>query len=145
MSTDKNLVIQIQAHYPKIYLACHSEHSKSRSSASSLSNRDMIILAHLYDGQLTTNKALAGHLKLAPSTLSEALNNLVALQMLIVSVDAEDERKSHYQLSVQGEKALQDSSVLDTQKLQQLLNKLSATQQQQVVEGLRLLADASKQ
>ncbi|MCJ8340729.1 MAG: MarR family winged helix-turn-helix transcriptional regulator [Pseudomonadales bacterium] len=145
MNIDTNLVIQIQAHYPKIYFACHSEHNSSRSSASGLSNRDMSILAHLYDGQLTYNKALAAHLKVAPSTMSEALNNLVALQMLVVSVDAEDERKSHYRLSVLGEKALQDSSVLDTQKLQRLLNKLSATQQQQVVEGLRLLADAARQ
>ena len=143
MNTDVNLVIQIQAHYPKIYLACHSEHSKSRSSASSLSNRDMTILAHLYDGQLTHNKQLAAHLKVAPSTMSEALNNLVALQMLVVSVDAEDERKSRYRLSALGEKALQESSVLDSQKLQQLLNKLSATEQQQVVQGLRLLADAT--
>jgi len=145
MSTDANPVIQIQALYPKIYLACHSEHSKSRSSTRSLSNRDMTILAHLYDTQLTYNKQLAAHLKVAPSTLSEALNNLVALKMLVVSVDEEDERKSRYRLSALGEKALQESSVLNTQKLQQLLDKLTATEQQQVVEGLRLLADASHQ
>ncbi|EPJ50037.1 MAG: hypothetical protein OFPI_21030 [Osedax symbiont Rs2] len=145
MSTDANLVIQIQAHYPKIYLACHSEHSKSRSNASSLSNRDMTILAHLYDGQLCYNKQLAAHLKIAASTMSEALNNLVALKLLQITVDQEDQRKSRYQLSALGEKALQDSSVLDSQKLQQLLNKLSATEQQQVVEGLRLLADATNQ
>lgn len=134
-------VLKIQSLYPKIYLACHQDHIKARSSKQSISNRDTIILAHLLDGKLSYNKELAQHLKVAASTMSEALNHLVSLKLVQCSVDTEDERRTKYCLTPQGQLALQDSSVLNTSKLTNILDKLTEQEQIKVINGLQLLAD----
>ena len=72
--------------------------------------------------------------------MSEALNNLVALELVQYRVDCEDERRSKYSLTKKGQLALQDSSVLNTEKLTNQLNKLTEQEQLKDIEGLRLLS-----
>ena len=72
-------VTEIQMLYPRIYMACHTEHTKARSSEVKLSARDSSILAHLSVKELTRSGPLAKHLDVAASTLSEALQYLVSL------------------------------------------------------------------
>ncbi|MCJ8314048.1 MAG: winged helix-turn-helix transcriptional regulator [Saccharospirillaceae bacterium] len=139
-STIKNNVLKIQSLYPKIYFACHQDHIKARSSTHKVSNRDNIILAHLFEGNLSYNKELAQHLNVSTATMSQALNNLVVLEFVQYVVDDNDERRSKYSLTTKGQLALQDSSVLNTEKLTNQLNKLTEQEQLKVIEGLRLLA-----
>ena len=139
---DEN-VLEIQSLYPKIYLACHLAHQNARSSSLNISNRDCIILAHLFDGKLSYNKQLAQHLNVAPSTMSEALNHLVSLKLVEYCVDAEDQRRTKYRLTAQGQDALQASSVLNTSKLTNIIDKLSKEEQDTVIKGLRLLAGST--
>jgi len=98
-------------------------------------------LAHLLDGKLSYNKELAQHLKVASSTMSEALNHLVSLKLVQCSVDTENERRTKYFLTLQGQLALQDTSVLNTSKLTDILDRLTEQEQVKVITGLQLLAD----
>ncbi|NQZ33284.1 MAG: winged helix-turn-helix transcriptional regulator [Oceanospirillaceae bacterium] len=142
MSNIENNVLQIQVLYPKIYFACHQQHSKAKSAKGQLTDRDLNILVHIFDGKYRYNKELANHLNVAPSTMSEALNHLVALKVLLTKIDDNDQRRTRYLLTDAGRTALQESSVLDSNKLTKMLNKLNAEQQTQVLQGLQLLADA---
>ncbi len=73
------LVSEIQRLYPQIYLACHVDHVRARSTEWRLSARDSALLSHLDRKTGTSPKALAAHLGVASSTLSAAIARLVDL------------------------------------------------------------------
>ncbi len=133
-------VTEIQRLYPQIYLACHVEHVKARSNDAGISARDASILAHLSLTDYQRPRQLAGHLNISASTLSEALHHLASLGLVNHRVDADDERKVLFRLTESGLAAMKQASVLDSAKLQALVDKLSADEQRAVVTGLRLLA-----
>jgi DNA-binding MarR family transcriptional regulator len=136
-------VTEIQMLYPRIYMACHTEHTKARSSEVQLSARDSSILAHLSVKELTRPGPLAKHLDVAPSTLSEALHNLVSLGYVSSKTDPNDERRTEFKLTANGISAMKASSVLDSQKVAAVLNRLKPEERMCAIEGLRLLADAA--
>ena len=136
-------VTEVQRLYPRIYLACHVHHVKARSNAHSLSARDSTILAHVEADQWTSPSRLAGHLGITPGTLSEATTKLEELGYLDINVDPNDERRRRLRLTSKGVEAMKGASVLDTERLSALMTRLSEDERQQVVDGLRLLADAA--
>lgn len=136
-------VTDLQLLYPRIYMACHVDHVRARSSESRISARDSGILAHLSVRDFRGPGKLAKHLRVSASTLSEALHNLVALGYVEFKVDQRDERRTEFRLSDKGLAAMKSSSVLDPKKVAALLKKLSPQKRGQVVEGLRILADAA--
>lgn len=143
MSDLEAQVTEIQMLYPRIYMSCHTEHVKARSSEVQLSARDSSILAHLSVKALTRPSALAKHLDVAPSTLSEALHNLVGLGYVKAKTDPDDERRTEFSLTPKGVSAMKAASVLDSQKVATVLNRLSPEDRTRAIEGLRLLADAA--
>jgi DNA-binding MarR family transcriptional regulator len=136
-------VTEIQMLYPRIYMACHTYHTKARSSEVQLSARDSSILAHLSVKELTRPGALAKHLDVAASTLSEALHNLVSLGYVNSKIDPNDERRTEFKLTTKGVLAMKVSSVLDSQKVTTVLDRLTPDQRTNAIKGLRLLADAA--
>ncbi len=136
-------VTEIQRLYPRIYLACHVQHVKARSNAHSLSARDSTILAHVGADQWESPSRLARHLGITLGTLSEATTKLEELGYLEVTVDPNDERRRRLRLTTRGVEAMKGASVLDTERLKALVKRLSEEERQQVVHGLRLLADAA--
>ena len=136
-------VTEIQMLYPRIYMACHSEHTKARSSEVQLSVRDSSILAHLSVKEFARPGALAKHLDVAASTLSEALHNLVSLGYVSSKTDPSDERRTDFKLTPKGISAMKAASVLNSQKVAAILDRLTPAQRSQAIEGLRLLADAA--
>jgi DNA-binding MarR family transcriptional regulator len=138
-----DFVTEIQMLYPRIYMACHEDHMRARSSETKLSSRDSSILAHLNVKKLRSPGNLAKHLEVTPSTLSEALHNLVSLGYVSFKSDPEDQRKTEFKLTAKGLEAMKSSSVLNSEKLATILGRLEPDEQQRAVEGLRLLADAT--
>lgn len=139
----KNRALQIQMLYPRIYMACHVEHIKRRSSDEQISARDAAILAHLTETYFQSPKNLAAHMNIAASTMSEALHHLVSLGFAKFVTNENDGRQTIFSLTQKGKTAIAESSVLDGKKLEILLATIPESDQQKVVEGLKLLADAA--
>lgn len=133
-------ILEIQRCFPRIYMACHQQHERGKSNATQLSGRDATLLAHLSTEEFMSPSRLAKHMNISQATLSEALAKLIELGYVTSRVDDNDGRRQQLTLTIKGNRALADSSVLDSEKLQLLLHQLDENQRQQALHGLRLLA-----
>lgn len=135
----------IQYAYPQVYLACHTRHERKRSTVHRLSARDSAILAHLDSRLPTTPTRLAAHLGVARSTLSEALKRLTSL-----GYTAQARRKGlagerggvAILLTSKGATAMQETSVLEGERLRSVLKRLTAGELRTVARGMSLLGAA---
>jgi DNA-binding MarR family transcriptional regulator len=136
----------VQVSFPQIYLACHTRHSRKRSTEHRLSARDAAILAHLDRWSPITPARLATHLGIAPSTLSEALKRLAALGFVSTPVEAgRARRRVSVILTEAGAAAISDTSVLETPRLEAALSRASQRELKAISIGMSTLADACRQ
>ena len=138
-------VFEVQRLFPQIYLACHVDHVRAASTVWDLSSRDSSILAHLESENAISPRALAGHLGVAPSTLSAAIARLSRLGYLISEPLCSDKRRRELRLTARGAKAIASTSVLDEGRVRKLLGWLSAQERAAALRGLQLLAHAARQ
>lgn len=141
--TVKEAAIRVQFAYPKIYLACHSQHQNARTSQAGISQRDASILAHLSRAEAIPQNVLARHLGLAKSTLSEALAWLEKCAYVSREPDDRDPRVVRIRLTDRGQEAMSGGSVLQSERLNLLLEQLSKEDRTRAVDGLELLARAA--
>lgn len=134
----------IQRSYPQIYLACHADHVKAKSTEFRLSARDSSILSHLDVEKPQTASALAAHMGVRPSTFSAAINRLIALGYATRRANPADRRETQLTLSHLGAKAMAATSVLDSSRVAAMLAELDASERIRAIAGLQLLADAAK-
>ena len=134
----------VQTWYPQIYLACHVDHKRHRTTASRISPRDSSLLAHLNERVAVSPAELARHLRIGAPTLSAAIKRLVALGYVSQEADAIDGRRRQLRLTRQGARAMAESSVLETSRVRALLKRLTATERERALEGLALLARAAR-
>lgn len=137
-------VFEVQRLYPQIYLACHTDHVRAVSTKWRISSQDASILVHLDREYGLSPRALAGHLGVAPSTLSAAIARLSELGYLASDPDKTDRRKRELRLTARGAEAIAGTSVLDAQRVQALLNKLKPDERKAALRGLALLAQAAR-
>lgn len=137
MSVD-DVVHAVQRAYPQVYLACHTRHQRKQTTAHRLSQRDASILAHLSASRPVTPTALAAHLGISKSTMSEALKRLVSLGF----AQRATERTAAVLLSPKGRQAVADTSVLETARLRAIIAALSPAEREAVSHGLTTLAQA---
>ncbi|HUL72920.1 MAG TPA: MarR family transcriptional regulator [Vicinamibacterales bacterium] len=138
-------VERVQFAYPQVYYACHTRHARRRSNPFRLSPRDSEILVHLDSRDPMTLSTLARHMDLARSTLSEAVTTLEALGYVTKSAGtAGDRRHIGLVLTSRGVEAVRGSSVLESWRLRAVFGRLTARQRTSVVQGLDLLARASR-
>lgn len=135
----------VQVAYPQIYLACHTRHVRRRSSSTGLSPADSSLLAHLDETRPIRPTALARHLGVAASTLSAAITRLTAHGYIIQHRDDADRRAVGLLLSIKGARAMQASSVLESVRVRRVLERLTAAERARALEGLALLARASRE
>lgn len=130
-------------HYPRIYVACHVDHTARRGQGEAITARDQTILAHVPDAGVRPHD-LAAHLDVAASTLSEALRRLAGMDLVTLDADPLDGRARIVRLTRKGLAALAETSVLDMARITASLMRLSAAERDAVVRGLSLLADAAQ-
>ncbi len=138
------LVGGIQRLYPQIYLACHVDHVRKRSTKWRLSGRDSSILAHLDRKHGTSPKTLARHLSVAPSTLSAAVARLVDLGYVGSRATVLDKRQHELRLTSLGGRAMAATSVLDADRVRALVALLAPEERELAARGLDLLAGAAR-
>ena len=135
----------LQKCYPQIYLACHAQHIRAASTVHQLSARDSSILAHLSPTQPLSAGELAAHMGIGVSTLSAAISRLASLGYLKRESSTSDRRAASLTLTSHGARAMAATSVLDAQRLRALVAKLSPEECRRALEGMELLARASRQ
>ena len=141
--TINDAILKLQAAYPRIYLACHARHQHSRTTPDEISQRDATLLAHLDQQTPLAQAILAEHLGINKSTLSEAIKQLVARGYVERVARTDDERSHFLKLTPAGLMAMSRSSVLETPRLQMLLQQLSSTELATAVAGLEILGRAA--
>lgn len=133
----------VQRVYPQVYLACHTRHQRKRSTAHRLSARDSTILAHLSETERIAPATLAAHLGVARSTLSEALKKLQQRGFVLTSPRMSTAGRrggTDIRLTPRGRSAIADTSVLETERLHELLLSLTAAEHRAITRGMRALA-----
>jgi DNA-binding MarR family transcriptional regulator len=133
-------VRRVQRAYPQIYLACHVDHTTRRRDHG-LSDRDAAVLAHLDELAPVTAGALAKHLGVGPSTVTEAIDRLAAKQLV---ERRRVGRKVELRITPAGVALMQASSVLDADRVSALLDALPEPQRADAVRGIELLATAAR-
>jgi len=136
---------RIQFAYPQIYYACHTRHARKRSNPFHLSARDSEILVHLDTEVPTSLSALARHMDLSASTLSEAVSKLADHGYLTKTPGAgRDRRQVGIVLTPKGTSAVRASSVLEAGRIKRVLRRLPARDINRVVTALMRLAQACR-
>lgn len=138
-----NLVSDVQRYYPQIYLACHADHVRARSTAYRLSAHDSSLLAHLDERTSVPAGKLARHFGVAASTLSAALQRLESLGYLTRTPRARDRRAIELRRTPKGSEAMAATSVLDGKRVAGVLARLRPAERRRAVEGLALFAGAA--
>ena len=138
-------VDRIQFAYPQVYYACHTRHVRRRSGPAAVSTRDSEILVHLDAVRPTTLSELAGHMDLAKSTLSEALKKLESLgHVRKTGRVGGNRREVGIVLTPRGVAVVRASSVLDPERLQAALSRLTRRERDAAIRGLVALAEACR-
>src|SRR6187549_1483998 len=114
-------VFEIQRLYPQVFLACHTQHLRRRSTTWRMSEQDSSLLSHLDARHGMRPGELAAHLGLGAPALSATVARLTRLGYIARSVSSTDRRAAELRLTPQGQAALQATSVLDTGRLAQVL------------------------
>lgn len=135
---------EVQRLYPQIFVACHTDHVRAVSTKWRLSSQDASILVHLEREFGLSPRALAGHLSVAPSTLSAALTRLAKLGYLTNTPNQKDRRKRELRLTARGAEAISATSVLDAERVRIMLSKLGTEEKKKALHGLALLAQAAR-
>ena len=139
----RQLALSVQRSFPKIYLACHIDHVRTKSNRHHLSAHDSSILTHLDETEPVIAGQLARHLGVSNSTLSAALKRLESLGHIARRPVRADRRQFELRLTATGAQAMSESSVLDTQRVLAMLAKLPPAPRRRAVAGLALLAEAA--
>lgn len=134
----------IQMAYPKIYLACHAAHPRAATNAMRVSARDSLILGHLHPRIAMSPTDLARHLGIRASTLTAAIDRLERLGYVERRRGVKDKRQRQLYLGPEGVRAMQASSVLDTELLTELIARLSIAARRDAVRGIEILAGAAR-
>jgi DNA-binding MarR family transcriptional regulator len=141
---DLTLVDIVQQAYPALWHACHVEHrTRGQPHSSGLTDRESGVLAHIgHEG--AEPGPLAEHLGIAKSTLSAHIARLEQLGLVRSEVAPDDQRKRRLQLTDAGRAALRHDAVLDTERVQALLDAIPEAERAAAVHGLATLAAAAR-
>jgi DNA-binding MarR family transcriptional regulator len=131
--------------YPRIYFACHTRHVRDPQTQRLLSRHQASILDHLDELEPTTVMDLATHMGVTAATMSLAIDRLERKGYVVRLRDAKDRRRVHVRLTTAGVRIKGASSVLDPERVQRLMARLSDTDRRRAIEGLGLLAQAAEE
>jgi len=140
------LTDQVQAllaFYPRIYFACHTRHVRDERQHRTLSSHQASVLDHLDELEPTGLLTLAAHMGVTASTMSLMIDRLAQGGYVVRERDAKDGRRVNLRLTRAGVRIKSEKSVLDPERVQAVLDQLTAAERRQAIHGLELLAHAS--
>jgi DNA-binding MarR family transcriptional regulator len=141
MSSDSKRLMDL---YPRIYFACHTRHVRDPKTRRVLSAHQASILDHLDDVEPTGLVQLAHHMGVTASTMSLGIERLVRHGYVLRGRDAKDGRRVNLFLSPAGQRVRDAQSVLDPDRVAQMLRQLSSAERTRALDGLALLAHAAQ-
>ena len=131
--------------YPRIYFACHTRHVRDPQTQRMLSRHQASILDHLDELAPTTVMDLAAHMGVTAATMSLSIDRLERKGYVVRLKDAKDRRRVHVRLTTAGVRVREASSVLDPQRVADMVARLSDEDRTRAIEGLGLLARAAEE
>ena len=131
--------------YPRIYFACHTRHVRDPQTQRLLSRHQASVLDHLDEVEPTTLMDLARHMGVTPGTMSIAIDRLERKGYVVRLRDTADRRRVHVRLTGAGVRVREASSVLDRQRVEALLARMSDADRDAGLRGLALLAHAAQE
>jgi DNA-binding MarR family transcriptional regulator len=131
--------------YPRIYFACHTRHVRDPQTQRMLSRHQASILDHLDEIEPTTVMDLAAHMGVTAATMSLSIDRLERKGYVVRLKDAKDRRRVHVRLTTAGVRVREASSVLDAQRVTDMVARLSDDERTRAIEGLGLLARAAEE
>lgn len=129
--------------YPRIYFACHVRHVRDPQGGGQVSAHQASILSHLDDVDPTMVGELAEHLGVTASTMSLTLKRLEDGGFVRRDRDPSDRRVMNVRLTEAGVRVRDAQTVLDGERVAEMLGMLSPQDRVDALRGLRLLADAA--
>ena len=138
-------VRQVMALYPQIYFACHTRHVRDQQSGAILSAHQASVLDHLDEIEPTALAELAAHMGVTASTMSITVERLVRGGHVSRIRDQNDTRRVQLRLTESGVRIKSEKSVLDPERVQEMLANLTREERRRALAGLSLLARASQQ
>lgn len=127
-------VREIQKLYPLLYFAAHADHRR----ADGLSESALRLLHHIEASPGTFAAALGRHLGLSRSRLSEALEALE--QEGLIEREPDGSGRKLIRLTPGGRAAVTADDGLNPAVIGAILDQLEESQQERVLDGLRLTA-----
>jgi DNA-binding MarR family transcriptional regulator len=137
-------VSRVLGDYPKIYFACHTRHVRDPRTDEKISAHQASILDHLDEVQATRLTDLAEHIAVTPGTMSVHVARLEAKGYLVRTRDTGDARCVRLRLSAAGRRIRTARSVLDPDRVGEMLSCLTPADRRLALVGLRLLAQAAQ-
>jgi DNA-binding MarR family transcriptional regulator len=134
---------QVLTLYPQIYFACHTRHVRDPQTLRLLSRHQASVLDHLDEIDPTTVNDLARHMGVTPATMSLAIDRLERKGYVARARDGVDRRRVHVRLTSAGVRIREASSVLDPDRVEALLARLTDAEREAAIRGLALLATAA--
>jgi len=136
---------EVMALYPRIYFACHTRHVRDPQSGRLLSRHQASVLDHLDEIDPTTLNDLAGHMGVTAATMSLMVDRLERKGYVGRLRDTADRRRVHLRLTSAGVRIREASSVLDPNRVEALLARLTPVERNDALRGLGLLARAAQE
>lgn len=134
----------LEQFYPRIYLACHTRHVNDPGKNIRLTANQASILDHLDEDEPVTLQELSLHMGVTPSTMSITVNRLVTLGYVRRDKDKGDSRRVGLKLSREGLKIKKSKSVLDSERVKSMLQRLTGEELKTALKGLGLLSYAAE-
>jgi DNA-binding MarR family transcriptional regulator len=138
-------VTRVLADYPKIYFACHTRHVRDPKTDDKISAHQASILDHLDEVEATRLTDLAEHISVTPGTMSVHVARLEAKGYLVRTRDTKDARCVRLRLSPKGRRIRTAHSVLDPDRVREMLECLNTKERPRALAGLDLLARAAQE
>lgn len=135
---------QLMGFYPKIYFACHTRHVTDTDKNIKLTSNQASVLDHLDGEESITLYDLAMHMGVTPSTMTTTINRLEQSGYIQKVKDDRDGRKVNLTLTKAGEKIKLSKSVLDPERVGNILSRLTEVERKRAIDGLALLAYAAE-
>ncbi len=136
---------EVMTLYPRIYFACHTRHVRDPQTQRLLSRHQASVLDHLDEVEPTTLNDLASHMGVTAGTMSLTVDRLESRGYVVRLRDTADRRRVHLRLTAAGVRVREATSVLDPDRVEALVARLSDDERTAAVQGLALLARAAQQ